>query len=292
MDKKSLTACPLSIVDAVRLVDKVLGDNRQWRTVNDAQRLFLERYFERFRAITATISDISSIASSEAEEINKFLADRGFTIQLRKFSQYEFGIASILDLLVEWSIAGKQVPIRTSDRREFPGVELSKHCCSFGRAQGHSNVIARLETKSTDMVYLTMMDQPESGADLIEIGNDLIKRMRWTSEFEGMIFPMVNLRQTVDISWLLEMETDAQDGVPWYVSQAAQENRLRMNEIGAHAQSATAIAVKMRGIEVPKPKLVIDKPFLVVFVRPGIDIPLFAAYVTEADWQNPGSLTD
>jgi len=41
---------------------------------------------------------------------------------------------------------------------------------------------------------------------------------------------------------------------------------------------------------VPPPALIIDKPFLVVFERPGLPQPLFTAYVTQDSWKDPGEI--
>lgn len=40
----------------------------------------------------------------------------------------------------------------------------------------------------------------------------------------------------------------------------------------------------------PKPDLVIDRPFLCWIERPGIPVPLFLGHITEEDWKSPGSL--
>jgi hypothetical protein len=40
----------------------------------------------------------------------------------------------------------------------------------------------------------------------------------------------------------------------------------------------------------PKPDHVIDRPFLVWFERDGLSRPLFAAYVVEDEWRNPGAI--
>jgi hypothetical protein len=64
-----------------------------------------------------------------------------------------------------------------------------------------------------------------------------------------------------------------------------------MNEVGARAESAVMLQVAAVAIgPEPKPDHVIDRPFLVWFERDGLSRPLFAAYVVEDEWRNPGAI--
>jgi len=102
---------------------------------------------------------------------------------------------------------------------------------------------------------------------------------------------MVNLDELVDISWLLGMETTAESGQRAWVSQAKQQTILKMNEVGARAKSAVAIAVT-RSIEMPKPDMVINGPFLVWFEREGLAPSRSSSgHITQEDWRNPGDIS-
>ncbi len=287
----STASCPLTIVDAVRFADNVLGEGREWSAVNPEQAWFIRDYLNPFGQLTGGLKEIESIAAHDAGLINEFLRQHDFTIQLEEFSPEEFGVASVLDLLVEWQDVGKVITITTPDQRTFEGAEIIKHGVTFFRVLDHPNPIACLNTKSTDLVYMTMLDNPLSEFELVTKAQEFMAAMKHMTDFEGLQFPMVNLRQQVDISWLLKMHTKDDKGFPWFISQALQENHLRMNEKGARAQSATAVGMMRMGIEIPKPKHIINQPFLVWFSRPGLDIPLFVGHVTEADWENPGDIT-
>jgi hypothetical protein len=64
-----------------------------------------------------------------------------------------------------------------------------------------------------------------------------------------------------------------------------------MNPEGARAKSAVAVAVAVAAAyRPPRPDLLIDGPFLIWFQRPGLSEPLFAGYITEGDWKDPGKL--
>jgi len=288
---QSITSCPLSIVSAVRFADTILGEGRIWNPDNDIQKGFINDHLVPYGELTTNLKEIESIAAWEAGIINDFLKKKGFTIQLDEFDKDEFGVASVLDLLVEWLVKGDQATINTPDNSQFPGVGINKHGVTFHTVSEHPNPVACLQTKDQYNVYLTMLDKPPTEMfSLFEKAVQFSSSLSYCSDFEGLEFPMVDLRQQTDISWLLGMGTSDEKGDPWFISQALQENRLRMNEIGARAQSATAIGVKRGIAPLPKPVHIINEPFLIWFMRPDIPIPLFVGYIVEADWKNPGDI--
>lgn len=285
----STTTVTYPIVAALVKAEDILGLDRLWEGVNSTQQRFLEEFFAACRGEIVRIPEIESIASWNVDEINAFLRERNFTIQLDPFDEQTFGVASVLDLLVEWLQKGDITTVTTDDGRPFPGVLINKSGVRFFDAHGHPNPIARLETKSGDEVYMTMLDQPPEGFDLVATAERL-SGARPSYDWGGLVFPMVDLDQKVDISWLLDMRTMGDDFQPAWITQALQQTILKMNEVGARAKSAVAIAVT-RGMSMPKPDHIINKPFLVWFERDGLNKPLFVGHITEEDWKNPGSLT-
>lgn len=71
------------------------------------------------------------------------------------------------------------------------------------------------------------------------------------------------------------------------IRQALQETRFQMNEKGARAQSAVAIEICVKCIQQPTPTFDITEPFYIWIERPGMSVPLFAAYVDQVDWKEP-----
>ena len=78
----SITVTTYPIVGAVKGVDAILGVDRNWKAVNAMQKEFLEKFFVLGRNEAKDIKELETIASWKAEEINKFLSDRRFSIQL------------------------------------------------------------------------------------------------------------------------------------------------------------------------------------------------------------------
>lgn len=283
----STTAVTYPIVAAVKNAEEILGPNRTWQPTSEMQDRFLAEFFAVGRVELDGISEIESITSYSSDEVNAFLRERGFTIQLDPWNPPGFGVASILDLLVEWIQRGEVTAVRTDDGQEFPGVRVDGRSVRSFDVPGHPNPLARLETKSGDWVTMTMLDQTPEGFDLIAKAQALSGHKRQSGAFGGLIFPMVDLNHEVDITWLIGMHTTGDDGLPAIISQALQQTKLKMNEIGARVQSAAAIAVSR---SMPKSDHVINRPFLIWFERDGLSKPLFVGYITPDDWRNPDDI--
>ncbi len=283
----STTVVVYPIVAALKTAERILGPDRVWNLTNALQRRFLSDFCGTCWGEVEGIPEIESIASFSADEVNAFLKECGFTIQLEPWSPPDFGVASVLDLLVEWIEAGEATVVTTDDGRQFPGVRIGDAGVRFFDAPDHPNPVAGLETKSGDHVYMTVLDQPPGGFDLIAQAQQLAGNKRPNEQFGGLVFPMVDLNQEVDITWLVDMSTCTEDGLPAIIFQALQQTKLKMNEIGARAESAVAIAM-VRGR--PQPDYVINRPFLVWFERDSLSKPLFVGHITPDDWHNPGSL--
>ncbi|MBI2633082.1 MAG: hypothetical protein HYW78_01690 [Parcubacteria group bacterium] len=288
----SITVTTYPIVGAVKGADAILGADRNWEAVNATQKEFLEKFFATGKDDVKNIKELETIASWSNEEINKFLSDRGFSIQLEKFSPREFGVATVLNVLVEWARKGAVTTIRPDLFHTYPGVRIPSEGAEFFQAYGHSEPIALLTTKSGDRVYLTIAGgPPPEPFSMVDYVQQLSKSKQMLyGDFDGVVFPMVHLDQRVDINWLKGMETFTKSGNLYYISQAVQQTIVKMNEIGARAKSAVAIGVRSISISLPKPDYIINKPFLMWIERDGLSKPLFVGYITKEDWKNPGSL--
>ena len=287
----SLTSASYPIVGALMTAEKFLGPDRSWRHNNEKQAILLEKFYRCCRQDISKIPEIEAIASRRADEINEFLRKGGMTIQLQPFSKEEVGAATIQDFLVEWAIKGEVTLVKTSDKKEFPGVHLVNEVVKFFKFGYHPYPIAQIVTSSQDKVLMTMLEgSPDEGFALDFMAQDFFVNKRPSEDFGGLIFPMVDLNQEVDVSWLRGMETVGEDGQPAIIAQALQQNKLRMNEIGARAQSGMAVSVAKSPLK-PKPDHVINQPFLVWFIRSGLSRPLFVGYIDREHWKNPGDLS-
>jgi hypothetical protein len=294
--KNSQTEVPITITGAMAKADKILGPHRKWDPVNGKQKYFVEKLFEPCRTGVENIEEIESIASGNAEEINAFLRARGSSSTMRPFARDEIGIASILDILVEWIKEGKNVDIITPEKKKYKGVRIDEKGVWFYRSKKHNHPIARLKTKTADRVYVTMLDEADAkftpgGFSLHKKISAMMRDIDDCEDFGGIKFPKVDLDQEEDMNWLVGINTMSSRGDPAVIAQAYQKNRLRINEFGARFQSEfRGMIVLGATMHVQKPDHVIDRPFLCWIVKEGADKPLFVAYVAEENWKDPGDI--
>ena len=279
------------IVAALVKAEDILGENRTWVPINGMQSRFLADFFRICRNEGLGIPEIESIASWSADEINTFLRQRGFDIQLQPFDSLTFGMASVLDLLVEWLEKGWKTSVKCVLDQEWYDAARLKNGVEYLLSDIHRHPIAAIATKTGDVVYMTKIDDAPDGFDLVAMAEQLANLSRPVYKFGGLVFPMVDLNQQVDVSWILNMQTFTDDRTEAYISQAVQQTILKMNEEGARAKSAFAGVVTL-GTRIPKekPDMIIDAPFLVWFMRPLLNKPLFVGYIATEDWKNPGSI--
>lgn len=298
----SVTATFTPIITALVKAEDILGANRTWHATNPAQTQFLARYFSQRGEIERALATpspeqplkVDSIASYTAEEINSFLASKGFNIALDPFTTPgEFGTASVMDVLVKWLYPGTSTQLVAADEQTYPAARL-RLGVDIERSSLTGKPVAFISTQHPDYkVGLTVPNEPISDAfELLDFVANVRNRglnhsFDYSVNYAGLIFPKVSLDQRVNIDWLREMETTGKDGLAAIISQALQQTKYRMNEIGARAESAVALGVT-RGIS-PSP-LVINRPFVCWIEKTRTSLPLFAGYINYSDWKDPGSL--
>lgn len=279
----SKTTAVHNLVSALVSAEQILGPDRTWNPVNETQ-VELVRFLETLRSEIPDIPEIETLASWEAEKINSFLRERGFSIELEEFSDGEFGFASVLKVLVEWQKEGIQSTVTTDAGDTYPAAKLKK---GINFIQSGESTIACVATKSNDLVFMTMLDEaPKSEFGLLDTVAQLMAAATPTYR-DSLVFPMVDLDQEADLSWLLAMSTQDENGTPFQISQAKRQTKFKMNEKGALAEDAVTGAMMATSIRIPNP-YVINRPFLLWIERPGLNEPLFVAHITEEDWKNPG----
>ncbi|MEK7503512.1 MAG: hypothetical protein AAB577_00840 [Patescibacteria group bacterium] len=277
------------IVSALVKSEDILGKNPNWRAVKDEQAIFIKDFFSRRHEIAIFFGkELRSWASLVAAELNEVLQKEGFDIRLNDFGEKEFGVVSILNILVEWLEKGTKINLLVKGKR-YPAIRLES---GFEARESlkYSKSIAVLNTKSGDQVFMTVADRPYEGFELIsrieEISNGFMLN---GSRYDSLTFPMVDLNHEVNIGWLKGMWTRDQKGDEFEISQALQQTKFKMNEAGARVKSAVALGVRFVAA-LPTRSFIIDKPFFLWIRRPGMSVPVIYAYIDEADWKDPGSL--
>ncbi len=291
----SYTVVLLPILSVLSIAHKHYLDPQQmWQTVNAKQQVFTDQFWP-FKDQLSLLSEkeLSSIISADVQEVNAFLKERGFDIQLEPFENNHPGnraIASVVDILLKWKEKGTESTLFV-DEKEYPAVLMptNTHCKV---KKYYDQEVAIIEAENKDTIYIMMAEDRPILDDfkLIEYLTAIDERnLTYTSNYKDILFPMVDINEKPDISWLLGL----QFGGGFEIAQALQQTKFQMNEEGAAAQSAVAITVEFRCMlpHDKEPKhLVIDKPFYIWIKREGVDIPLFAAYVDQENWKKPAKL--
>jgi hypothetical protein len=287
-----------TLMAALLKAEELLG-KKIWVSINDLQKRFLVEFFEKGKEDVKYLTEIQAIASRFAEEINKFLAERGFSIRLEEFlDKNSFGVAAILDVMVQWVEDGKSETIQTPDKKQYPGVRINRNHISFFRHPDSDSPLVRIRTKGRYEVLMTMMppEKVPDSMDLILLAKSLmdVQKYDYGYHLEDLIFPMVDIRVQPDISFIQGLRTeDDEAGVFQYIRQAKQETRLRMNLKGARVQDAVVFEVATFGCAgMPRQDHIINKPFLCIFTIPGgPEFPIAVFYLEPEDsWKDPGSL--
>lgn len=308
--RQSQTITMHPVVGCLVKAEDFLGKGREWeaRSSNPAslskQKDFLELCLKDGIKDLSKFSEneFESIASLNASDINSFLKERGFNIELDPFDPKEgFATATVLKVLLEWVTKGTVSDIYFENKK-YPAVSLKEdgNYISYHRIDGHNHPVLGILAKNGDYVYMSVSDEMLSDFELLKFVSKLSKDKHESHcfDFKNAQFPMITYDEKIDISWICKMKTfadkDAHEnfaGSPMGIAQAKQQTKFRMNEIGAKVESAAAMSI-MKCASIPRQKLplIIDKPFVLWIERKGVSFPYFAAYFAEDSWKKPNSL--
>jgi len=285
------TLCVLPILGCLKAagghMEEAKGLIAEISPVTEQQREFLEM-FEDLMMAMGGIPELESRAHDDVQVINGWLKGRGFDIQLPDEGDPEgFAVASILDMLLKWLHEGRRTGITGATGEEFPGVRVDEGVTVSHLPAVHPHPVARVATKSGDTVCMSMVDEVPGGfAGLFLKVADLEKVKATSHMHKGVCFPMVDLDERPDITWIQGLRF----GHDYYVKTAMQQTRFRMNEKGARAQSAAAMTIVRSCVRPRVQPHVIDRPFLLWIRRDGLEFPLFAALLCEDAWKEPKEL--
>ena len=281
-----------TIVAAIKKAEETMNLRKDWTSKGEMQKRFLENFLKVCR--NDVVNEIELEVSDRAERINAFLQRKGFSIRLQPFPANTLGFASVLDLIVEWLHLGEKTIIDAKNGGRYESVRIKKEGVSFyeSMVRGYRYVVACMQTKSGDVVFITVPKEPLEGLDLVEMADDIFRNMDvMPGMYDGIRFPMVDLDIINDIGWLKGMSTKNAGGTPAEITEVLQQIKIKMNEKGARFQSATAMTVTFKCVTIPQ-DLIIREPFLLWVGRHKLEKPLMAAFVTEESWKNPGGLED
>ena len=290
-ETQTLVVYPIS--SAVREAELFLKHVDGITTSNDIQKKFIDEIHAYCKGDISQIKEIESIADTNNEKINDWLKERGFQIKLGPFGPGGFGVASVLDLLGQWAIKGKSWSLQDEDGKYHKGIKMNNYGKNFYRVKDDPNFIIEIETKESDRVFLMMADKVPAGLELLDYIETIQKEMKTAPfEYDGFIFPKIDLDEETVLEWILDLRFETPKGTePFYViSQALQQTKLKMNELGFRVKSAVALGILAGAAPKKLEPYVINRPFLMWITRPGLSKPLFIAYLNKDVWKDPENL--
>jgi hypothetical protein len=225
----------------------------------------------------------------DAEPLNKILQERGFSSRFDPIPPGRFGALSILDLLVEWLEEGFRVAIENGDTT-YPGFRLEGEGSGVTavRGKGLGGVAARIETKSGDVLWIHQGGpEPENDFEAALLAETLLGALSrsGTRREANLIAPCVSLHESRQLDWAVGLEIPGKA----VVQSGFQETRFRMNHRGARAQVATGMVLE-RSLPETREEIIVKGPFLLVIERPGVETPVFSAYIGPESFIDPDDL--
>lgn len=229
------------------------------------------------------IPEMESRAAYNAEEINAWLRERGFSIQLPP--QGHLFMASILDLMVKWFHPGTE----SSRVTGYKGVKLEQTTARviYDDVWPKNQYVVEIATQSNDRAYMYLADKaPQSEWEVVQTIAKMSRMVRQgkiqtSTKFVGVIFPEVQLETEPDVSWMVGTRADGNDGEPLIINCCKQEVKLKLDKEGASIKAAAAMGAT-RGLG-PVPYL-IDRPFLFWVERQGLSDPFIWSYLAQDSW--------
>ena len=270
----------------MKAADTILGADRVWSPTDKVQAGWLDRFYRPIVGELSKIPEIAANATYVPEEHVSFLKRHGWDAQVPTCPPGQFLTAAVFDLLVKWKTPGTSVPVRGADGNMYPGAKLEEDVEFWRTDDGRQ--LACIATESGDRVWLTMVEALPPQLELADVAKRLMNAHMHTEHHAYLHFPMVDLAEKAPLDWLQGLNTLAKDGREWELKEAVQQITLKMNHLAARARAADEM--RFGTTSMPPPALIIDKPFLTIFERPGLPQPLFTAYVTQDSWKDPGTI--
>jgi hypothetical protein len=273
-------------------VDFVGGDinTLNIRPTNQVQSSFINTYMMRTNLGAFKPHELRSWASTDIAHLNNILTQEGYNIQLQQSGANAFGAVSILDIAVKWQNPTQAGFLAlTEDKKMYPVVMMDTNNFQLTYKTAHRAPVAYCWTTTGDIVCMAELNEQEQQLsssqmlELIDEINNCREIYKVILPYNRLIFPMIKYESIIELDWLQGL------GIGGYpIGQAIQQTKFSMDEVGAHAQSACAMTVEYCSrCAPPHCDFVIDKPFLLWIMRPGVKQPIFAAYLPYACWQDP-----
>jgi hypothetical protein len=281
MTNKSIAISPFTMPAALAAADILLG-NPAWEANpdNSGQVRWLES-FRRRAGIAAELPEIRRNATTVAVDHVAWLKAEGWDAQITQGSPSDLFLAATINIVAKWKEAGRAYKAGSVDR-----VLLKKGAtAAYDRSNSNRHRAVTVSTQHAGYAFLfQQLDYtPYSAEHLLDIVLEASGRSSYDEVH--LDFPMVDLHIKDDARYMIGLRSGLN-----VVTQAAEQLKLEMNEIGGRASAAAEVAVT-RGMSMGPEMVRIEGPFVVAVIRVGApndaDRVAFAAYVDRDAWKRP-----
>lgn len=278
---------PVALVRSFKGLTKIVGGQDPWKITTYWQGQFIAWYLTSGSSLPQ-LDGLASMASNSASELNAFLVSHGYDPLFREFTQGGVGSATVNDLLIQWNEQAMltelpAVPPGSHTLEVFPAFEVTQQNFELFDLPNDSYAV-KLSADGGFAVWLLQVDDPpERQYDLLDRANDTMADKVPVdpdrAPYNRVVVPCMDLNLQSDLVWMHGMNKN--DHV---IDQAVQVLRIRMNELGARTQSATALGTT-RSSPSARRRLMFNKPFYGWFTGPDSSVPFSVFYSTPEAWR-------
>lgn len=285
------------LIDAVKYLETKHTDEKfKIMPRNDHQHLFLNKFHYPDDLSKFSSVELRSKVSEDIKEINSWLRENGYDIQLTvppERREGDFAVASILEVMTKWIKEAKETIISNGNSLTYKAFSVDSGIRAAYPVKNYKHPVISLDTQGDDIVELLKADIAKDPTQMRQIirekGFDLTSGKNF---FYGkIIIPELNIDIQPDISWLckLDFKSFNSDNTlrNWYlIEEALQQIKFKMNKVGTEVKTAAAISCRSGSLCFENNlTYTFDTPFYVWITRKGTTQPYFAAYIDYDSFQ-------
>lgn len=283
MTNKSIAISPFTMPAALAAADDLLGSPTWYANLDNPDQIRWLESFRRRACIAAELPEIHRNATTQVSDHVAWLKAEGWDAQITQggeapWRNSDIFLAATINIVAKWKEVGRAYKDGNIDR-----VRLKKGAtAAFDTGSHRQHPVVTVATQHAGYAFLFhQLDRAPRDTD--ELLTHVLEASGKPSYDEVHLdFPMVDLLVKDDARYMIGLRSG-----PNVVTQAAEQLKLEMNEVGVRASAAAEAAVS-RGL----PEVVrIEGPFAVAVIRVGApndaDRVAFTAYVDRDAWKRP-----
>lgn len=273
----SFAISPFTMPAALAAADAILADPTWTANPSNPPQVAWLESFRRRAALASSMDEIHRNATFDVAQHVAWLKTEGWDAQITGGTARDIFLAATLNIVAKWKQIGQSYKDGDVDRA------IIKVGAYTSVPRGSEYPVVEIETQhpSYSFCFQQVAHEPPGSDELADWAFSIATRSA-TAEVR-LDFPMVDLRTRDDAAYMIGLRSGLN-----VVTQAAEQFRLELNEVGGRASAAAEVAVtRSMGPRTIK----IDGPFIVAVNRNGApkdaDKVVFAAYCDRDSWRKP-----